>query len=175
MMQPPRQTTPTAQSAKDLFLDLLETGSDATAYDRLLAGVSPELRQEALRLLASHSRASDLLTEPRASQTQRAGANIAGYQIGEELGRGAFGAVYRHGKSARLNAMWRSSYCTRTLQRRRFSRDSARKLAFWRDLSIRASRVSLTRVWMMKTARLSRWNLCRARPSRTMHARRTCR
>ncbi len=95
MMQPPRQTTPTAQSAKDLFLDLLETGSDATAYDRLLAGVSPELRQEALRLLASHSRASDLLTEPRASQTQRAGANIAGYQIGEELGRGAFGAVYR--------------------------------------------------------------------------------
>lgn len=95
MMQQPRPAASAAQSAKDLFFELLEAGSDVTAYERVLAGAPAQLRDEALRLLASHSRASDLLTEPSAPRAARDDVSIAGYRIGEELGRGAFGAVYR--------------------------------------------------------------------------------
>lgn len=95
MMQQPRPAASAAQTAKDLFFDLLEAGSDVTAYERVLAGAPAELREEALRLLASHSRASDLLTEPRAARATAESVSIGGYTIGEELGRGAFGAVYK--------------------------------------------------------------------------------
>ncbi|MFN7316876.1 MAG: protein kinase domain-containing protein [Phycisphaerae bacterium] len=95
MTQPPNHTTAVAQSAKDVFFDLLEAGSDVTAYERILDAAPPTLREEALRLLASHSRASNLLTDPRHPAAPPHAASIPGYELYEELGRGAFGAIYR--------------------------------------------------------------------------------
>ncbi|MFG0299127.1 MAG: protein kinase [Phycisphaerales bacterium JB047] len=108
-MTPPDEqannTPPDPAKVKSLFgqiLDAQEDGDNQQAQ-QLLEQAQPGLRQAVESLLHAHERASGALLDdkqPPSNTTSRQQTNqpvptIEGYEIGNELGRGGFGIVYR--------------------------------------------------------------------------------
>jgi len=101
------QSQPDATAVKDLFWEILEAKSQNKheESDRVLREAKPQVRQAVEALLNAHQRASGVLLEEThqndaphtQTQTQRSDSppTIAGYDIGEQIGQGGFGIVYR--------------------------------------------------------------------------------
>ncbi|MBX3372585.1 MAG: serine/threonine protein kinase [Phycisphaeraceae bacterium] len=113
-----QDAAPSMADVKELFGLMLEadalahvppgTADDATTVHtarRAFAAAAPPVRAAVERLLAAHGRASGMLLEGEAGAAPPGliGADpppapaprIAGYAIGQEIGRGGFGVVYR--------------------------------------------------------------------------------
>ncbi len=95
-------TTPDPAQVKALFgeiLDAREAGDDSKAA-RLLADAEPPLREAVSDLLSAYVKASGALLDETQSpqdteQRPHTTPTISGYEIGDEIGHGGFGIVYR--------------------------------------------------------------------------------
>lgn len=103
-------STPDPAQVKALFgeiLDAREAGDDAKAA-RLLADAEPQLREAVSDLLGAFVKASGALlddthtTKPD-EQSPRTAPTIPGYEIGDEIGQGGFGIVYRARQKTPIN------------------------------------------------------------------------
>lgn len=104
-------TGQTGLSVKDLFAAALEAEEDGRDIESVLEGVDASIREAVEGLLKAHERATGRLldaTDDTQTGWTRLGMGrfdagparieapvISGYEVGEEIGRGGFGVVYR--------------------------------------------------------------------------------
>lgn len=102
-----------ATAVKELFglvLDAVEEGDEAQR-ERALSSAAPDVREAVVALLEAHKRATGVLLDESTSgassfvdeamaMPETRPPQIEGYEIGEEIGRGGFGIVYRAKQTA---------------------------------------------------------------------------
>lgn len=136
---------------KDLFGEILEARlqSQFDESDRVLREAKPRIREAVEQLLEAHNRASGVLLDDTAHPGTSRDASmpqpspiIPGYEIGEEIGHGGFGIVYR----ARQRTPIDRPVAVKVLRRELVSSDAIARFRAESALLARMSHESIAKV-----------------------------
>ncbi|HSG63985.1 MAG TPA: serine/threonine-protein kinase, partial [Gammaproteobacteria bacterium] len=147
----PTDTRPEPAQIKALFGQILDAQDDGNHEEaqHLLGDATPELRQAVEELLHAHERASGVLLDDaqadaqRNAQTQQPLPTIEGYEIGEEIGRGGFGIVYRAQQRTPIDR----TVAVKVLRRELVSDDAITRFRAESTLLARMNHESIARVY----------------------------
>jgi serine/threonine protein kinase/tetratricopeptide (TPR) repeat protein len=125
-------------------LDALDR-SDPSQADALLASVPNDVRVQIQALVDAHSRASGKLLEGAVEPLllENHAPQISGYQVGEEIGRGGFGIVYRGHQRTPIDR----DVAIKVLRRELISADAITRFRSESTLLARMSHASIARVF----------------------------